>query len=128
MASGVLVAAYLVSDPVDVETHGSSGILNLDLSFACSLALNLDRREVRQHVLGFSWESGDPTISASPILGPLAQRAIQNSSDRPFTAGIPVVGATMPRTARYLINTSLLDFYFQNFHHGAFAIACTPPL
>lgn len=57
MASGVPVAAYPVSGPVDVVAHGRSGILDLDLSSACSRPLSLDRREVRQHALGFSWES-----------------------------------------------------------------------
>ncbi|WP_061533652.1 glycosyltransferase family 4 protein [Collimonas arenae] len=57
MACGVPVAAYPVSGPVDVVAHGRSGILDVDLTSACQRALSLDRREVRQHALEFSWES-----------------------------------------------------------------------
>lgn len=56
MACGVPVAAYPVAGPVDVVAHGRSGILDSDLTSACLRALRLDRREVRQHALGFSWE------------------------------------------------------------------------
>ncbi len=57
MACGVPVAAYPVSGPVDVVAHGRSGILDVDLTSACLRALQLDRQEVRQHAVGFSWEA-----------------------------------------------------------------------
>ena len=56
MACGVPVAAYPVAGPLDVVAQGRSGILDADLTSACLQALALDRREVRQHALEFSWE------------------------------------------------------------------------
>ncbi|WP_211465649.1 glycosyltransferase family 4 protein [Collimonas silvisoli] len=56
MACGVPVAAYPVAGPLDVVAQGRSGILDADLTSACLLALALDRREVRQHALEYSWE------------------------------------------------------------------------
>jgi glycosyltransferase involved in cell wall biosynthesis len=57
MACGVPVAAYQVEGPIDVVANGKSGSLHLDLRRACFEALAMDRGEVRQHALGFSWTS-----------------------------------------------------------------------
>jgi glycosyltransferase involved in cell wall biosynthesis len=57
MACGVPVAAYPVSGPIDVVADGRSGSLENDLARACINALQLDREQVRQHALTYSWES-----------------------------------------------------------------------
>jgi glycosyltransferase involved in cell wall biosynthesis len=57
MACGVPVAAYPVEGPVDVVAHGRSGILSEDLGQACLDALALDRKQVREHALAYSWET-----------------------------------------------------------------------
>ena len=57
MACGVPVAAYPVEGPVDVVVNGASGMLNNDLRQACIDALALDRQQVRQHALAYSWET-----------------------------------------------------------------------
>lgn len=57
MACGVPVAAYPVEGPIDVVASGKSGSLHEDLQRACFGALAMDRAEVRQHALGFSWDA-----------------------------------------------------------------------
>ncbi len=55
MASGVPVAAFPVTGPIDVVAHGVSGCLAENLGEAVRAALTLDRDAVRQHALRFSW-------------------------------------------------------------------------
>jgi glycosyltransferase involved in cell wall biosynthesis len=55
MASGVPVAAYPVTGPLDVVTRGVSGILDEDLAKAARAALELDRTQVRADAFRFSW-------------------------------------------------------------------------
>ncbi len=57
MASGVPVAAFPVTGPVDVVDNGRSGILALDLRQAALNALALDRGAVRQNALTYSWSN-----------------------------------------------------------------------
>lgn len=55
MACGVPIAAYPVTGPLDVITHGVSGILDEDLGKAARAALTLDRARVREDAFRFSW-------------------------------------------------------------------------
>jgi glycosyltransferase involved in cell wall biosynthesis len=55
MASGVPVAAYPVTGPLDVVTNGVSGVLDEDLARAACAALELDRTKVRKDAFRFSW-------------------------------------------------------------------------
>jgi glycosyltransferase involved in cell wall biosynthesis len=55
MASGVPVAAYPVTGPLDVVTQGISGVLDEDLAKAARAALMLDRTKVREDAFRFSW-------------------------------------------------------------------------
>ena len=57
MACGVPVAAYPVEGPIDVVANGGSGCLDEDLARACSAALKLNRKDVRRHALGYSWQA-----------------------------------------------------------------------
>jgi glycosyltransferase involved in cell wall biosynthesis len=54
-ASGLPVAAYPVTGPIDVVSDGVTGILDDDLQVACHRALELDRTSCREHALGLSW-------------------------------------------------------------------------
>ncbi len=54
-ASGLPVAAYPVTGPVDVVEHGVTGILDDDLAAACRRALELDPTVCRDHALELSW-------------------------------------------------------------------------
>jgi glycosyltransferase involved in cell wall biosynthesis len=56
MASGTPVAAYPVPGPLDVVSHGESGILDIDLRAAALTALQLDREAVRRYALAHSWQ------------------------------------------------------------------------
>jgi glycosyltransferase involved in cell wall biosynthesis len=57
LASGLPVAAYPVTGPKDVITHGQVGFLSEDLREAACAALTLDRQACRNYALGFSWEA-----------------------------------------------------------------------
>jgi len=57
MASGVPVAAYPVTGPVDVVREGESGALDEDLAAAVERAMSLDRTRVRRAAEQFSWEA-----------------------------------------------------------------------
>jgi glycosyltransferase involved in cell wall biosynthesis len=55
MASGVPVAAYPVTGPIDVVGEGVSGCLDEDLGKAARAALRLDRAKVRADAFRFTW-------------------------------------------------------------------------
>jgi glycosyltransferase involved in cell wall biosynthesis len=55
MASGLPVAAYPVTGPIDVVTPGLTGILSEDLRSAALDALTLDRRVIRTQSLRHDW-------------------------------------------------------------------------
>ncbi|MEM7387825.1 MAG: glycosyltransferase, partial [Verrucomicrobiota bacterium] len=57
MASGVPVAAYPVTGPIDNVDQGITGVVDHDLAAAVSGALSLNRAMVRQGALAYSWES-----------------------------------------------------------------------
>jgi glycosyltransferase involved in cell wall biosynthesis len=57
LASGVPVAAYPVTGPIDVIVHGRVGWLAEDLREAAMQALSIDREACRDYALGFSWET-----------------------------------------------------------------------
>lgn len=57
MASGLPVAAFPVTGPIDVVKDGVSGRLHEDLHSACMDALQLDWEEARSAALECSWES-----------------------------------------------------------------------
>lgn len=56
MASGLPVAAYPVTGPIDVVAQGRSGVLHDDLRAAALEALKLDPAECRRYAEGFSWK------------------------------------------------------------------------
>lgn len=55
MASGVPVAAFPVTGPLDVVTSGIGGVLSEDLAAAVRGARLLDRTHVRAHAMRYSW-------------------------------------------------------------------------
>jgi glycosyltransferase involved in cell wall biosynthesis len=56
LASGVPVAAYPVTGPLDVVADGEVGYLDEDLRRAAMRALTIDRTACRDYALRFSWE------------------------------------------------------------------------
>jgi glycosyltransferase involved in cell wall biosynthesis len=57
LASGVPVAAYPVTGPIDVIRDGEVGCLRERLADAIDGALRLDRARCREYALGFRWEN-----------------------------------------------------------------------
>ena len=57
MASGVPVAAYPVTGPVDIVTEGVSGFLSNDLRQAALHALTLDRTAIRRAAESYTWDA-----------------------------------------------------------------------
>lgn len=57
MASGVPVAAFPVTGPLDLVSDGVSGVLSGDLGAAALAALRLDRDRVRARAQDFSWRN-----------------------------------------------------------------------
>ncbi len=55
LASGVPVAAYPVSGPLDVVGDSGAGALDEDLRRAALAALAIPRARCREHALGFTW-------------------------------------------------------------------------
>ncbi|MEM9401478.1 MAG: glycosyltransferase family 1 protein [Pseudomonadota bacterium] len=55
MACGLPVAAFPVTGPIDVVRSGITGILDEDLSAACSRALDINRHDCRQFAERHSW-------------------------------------------------------------------------
>lgn len=56
LASGLPVAAYPVTGPVDILTEGS-GAMHQDLRLACLAALNIPRESARRQAERFRWEN-----------------------------------------------------------------------
>ena len=63
MACGVPVAAFPVTGPIDVVTHGVTGILDPDLRQAALAALKLDRARCRAEALKHTWEESSRQFS-----------------------------------------------------------------
>ncbi len=55
MASGLGIAAYPVTGPIDVVTPGVTGCLDEDLKAAALAALTLDRDQIRVHAMRRDW-------------------------------------------------------------------------
>ncbi|MGC3981182.1 MAG: glycosyltransferase family 1 protein [Steroidobacteraceae bacterium] len=70
MASGVPVAAYPVTGPIDVVKTNVTGVLSEDLRDATLRALQLNRQDCREHALQYTW-----TNATAQFFGNLAQIA-----------------------------------------------------
>ncbi len=69
MASGLPVAAYPVTGPIDVVREGETGCLRSDLAAAIEAALGLDPAACRAQALEYSWENGDAPVPRQPRRG-----------------------------------------------------------
>ena len=57
MASGLPVAAYPVSGPIDIIPGSHAGVVHEDLKTACLNAAKLNRADAVQHAQNYSWEA-----------------------------------------------------------------------
>ena len=90
MASGVPVAAYPVTGPIDIVERGVSGFLDEDLGKAARAALTLDRAKVREDSFRFTWArtaelflNNIGNVSASAAARVAAARKAPRSGTRP---------------------------------------------
>jgi glycosyltransferase involved in cell wall biosynthesis len=67
MASGLPVAAYPVTGPLDVVIDGVTGSLDEDLGAAAMRALTLDPARCREHALQYSWQACTRQFMASLV-------------------------------------------------------------
>ena len=65
LASGLPVAAFPVTGPLDVIGDSGAGALSEDLGAACLAALEIPREKARAHSLNFTWRE-----SAQPVSRP----------------------------------------------------------
>ncbi|MDW6022840.1 glycosyltransferase family 1 protein [Mesorhizobium sp. BAC0120] len=57
LASGLPIAAYPVTGPIDIVGDGTAGVLSEDLGAAAQAALTVDRQHAREKALGYSWKA-----------------------------------------------------------------------
>lgn len=82
LASGLPVAAYPVTGPIDVLGDSPAGVMHEDLREACLEALRIDRATARAHAETFSWRAASEQFLAH--LRPLpASAATQDSTASP---------------------------------------------
>ncbi|NOZ32281.1 MAG: glycosyltransferase family 1 protein [Alphaproteobacteria bacterium] len=88
LASGVPVAAYPVTGPIDVIGDSGVGSLDEDLGAACAAALKISRKKCREYASGFSWEASvDQFLKYLP------------PTDRPAAEPPAAAGSGAPRDA-----------------------------
>lgn len=83
MACGLPVAAFPVTGPIDVVRQGISGVLHEDLRTACLAALSLDRQQVRQTALEYSWEQASRQFESHLV--PMRKPALHLPAPRRLT-------------------------------------------
>jgi glycosyltransferase involved in cell wall biosynthesis len=96
LASGLPVAAYPVTGPVDIIEHGHSGFLDNDLTTAALGALLLDRRAARQRALAFSW--GETARLFIDNIKTAHASAVHNTAPSPRQTKDARIDSTMRRT------------------------------
>jgi len=90
LASGVPIAAYPVTGPLDVIGANPIGVLDDDLRVACMQALWISREACREFALRYSWEN-----SARQFIGHARKVAVGMA---PETAAAAAAAATAPQT------------------------------
>jgi glycosyltransferase involved in cell wall biosynthesis len=97
LASGLPVAAYPVTGPIDVLGDSPAGVMHDDLREACLEALRIDRATARAHAEKFSWRAASEQFLKH--LRPLS--ATVGGSDNPASPVAPDHGqAPSHATAR----------------------------
>ena len=87
LASGLPVAAYPVTGPIDVLGDSPAGALREDLREACLEALRIDRTTARAHAEKFSWRAASEQFLAHLRPLPAAQAADAKAAEPSTAAG-----------------------------------------
>ncbi len=87
LASGLPVAAYPVTGPIDVLGDSPAGVMHEDLREACLEALRIDRAAARAHAERFSWRAASEQFLAH--LRPLSADGSTGSADQVPTQPAP---------------------------------------
>ena len=85
LASGLPVAAYPVTGPIDVLGDSPAGALREDLREACLEALRIDRTTARAHAEKFSWRAASEQFLAHLRPMPVVQSG-DTKTAQPSTA------------------------------------------
>jgi glycosyltransferase involved in cell wall biosynthesis len=96
LASGVPVAAFPVTGPMDVIGDNSIGVLSEDLRVACMQALWISREACREFALHYSWEN-----SARQFIGHARKVAV--SAARETEPAMPVAETASQPTGQTLV-------------------------
>ncbi len=113
MATGLPVAAYPVSGPIDVVSTSGAGVLDNDLRSACLRALDIDPAVARAHAEKYSWTAATQMFKSnlqyiSPCV--FAQGVRQWSNDRYLDDGSNDLVSWLPQDlAAWLRKTEDLD-------------------
>ncbi|CFX19868.1 GDP-mannose-dependent alpha-mannosyltransferase [Candidatus Filomicrobium marinum] len=92
MASGLPVAAYPVTGPLDLVRQAETGFLSEDLAAAAKAAMSLDRDIIRKRALDYSWEAAARLFIAN-IETALFARLGQGTPKRRVTLARPASSA-----------------------------------
>lgn len=89
MASGLPIAAFPVTGPIDVVTSGETGVLSEDLRSAALQSLQLDRDRIRAKAHEFSWE-GAARLFLANLEATRPPEAVRGAKRKPLgLAGTP---------------------------------------
>jgi glycosyltransferase involved in cell wall biosynthesis len=86
LASGVPVAAFPVTGPMDVLGNSPVGVLDENLQRACMRALALSREACREHALRYSWRASAEQFLANTARIPLSAPDVPASRPVPALA------------------------------------------
>jgi glycosyltransferase involved in cell wall biosynthesis len=96
LASGVPVAAFPVTGPLDVIGNAPAGALNNDLRRACLDALAIPRVVCRAHALSFSWSRSAEQFIANLRPDPVASTRSKPASPAGTRAPVVAPNASVP--------------------------------
>lgn len=98
MASGVPVAAYPVTGPIDVVRNGATGVLGHDLRSAALAALQIDPDRCRAYALEHTWDA-----ATQQFLANLAPRESSEMSGLRFSEAAPPLPAPLAPPDFFLV-------------------------
>jgi glycosyltransferase involved in cell wall biosynthesis len=110
MASGLPVAAYPVTGPIDVVRPGVSGALDEDLGVAVRRALEVDRESARRATDVFTWDrAAEIMLDTMVPVNAEADRRITGRDGRPHRPRLSAVDPGRPLADTPAADTAIPD-------------------